>query len=126
MITGGTQCNDQNPHTTVNMPEETTMPTHRLAVLLAALPMLVSCVMAPVPGSAPAATPPQLLKSDDGLIWNDATLFGPIPAQLQQNGDKVCRRIGYERAIGYHPKAKDKNGKTMKGGGYYCTGKLTE
>jgi len=95
-------------------------PSPRLFGLIL-LPLLYACVMSqPMPGAAPSATPPQLIPDGDTLIWNDPSLFGPVPPQLQFIGDLSCARDGFERAIGYHPGALDPAGRPVTDGGFYC------
>lgn len=72
------------------------------------------------PGSKPSDEAPQLVKEVDRFIWDYPSRFGPVPPALQELGDSTCREIGYDRATGYHPEARDKDGTTMSGGGFFC------
>jgi hypothetical protein len=83
-------------------------------------------------GSAPdEKNPPQLVdtafrkgwdsKNLENVAWDRPSAFGPVPANLQATGDEICRKGRWERAIGYHPKALDLEGKPIPDGGYYCT-----
>jgi len=75
------------------------------------------------PGNQPDSVPPKIVMGpNNSMIWDRPTAFGPIPAQLQENGKKVCGPLGLE-AIGYHPKAQDANGKEFPEGGYLCVPK---
>ena len=81
-------------------------------------------------GNAPDSNPPKLLKSDndsglnqgkiDDIRWDRPGAFGPVPANLQAQGDAACRAGGFNRAIGYHPSALNLDGKPIAGGGYFC------
>lgn len=87
---------------------------------------LTGCVVVPAgPGEKPADQPPQIVASKDDTekrLWDDSSAFGPVPANLQVKGDAICQKATFERAIGYHPLAKDYNGQTIPGGGYLCEG----
>lgn len=77
-------------------------------------------------GTKPADTSPRLVNSTNaqGVSWDNNSLFGPVPANQQLAGDKLCQKeLGNlkARAYGYHPKALDKAGKPMDGGGFLCT-----
>ncbi len=88
-------------------------------------------------GNAPDSNPPKLLKSDndsglnqgkiDDIRWDRPSAFGPVPANLQAQGDAACKYIDFyrkkfdfTRAIGYHPGALNLDGKPIAGGGYLC------
>ena len=77
-------------------------------------------------GSKPSDTPPRLVNNSSlqqGVEWDNLAAFGPVPANLQKEGDTVCSRdtlIFKSKAIGYHPGALDKAGKPISGGGYAC------
>ncbi|MBK5913636.1 hypothetical protein [Rhodocyclus purpureus] len=98
---------------------------------IAACGLLVACSTVTV-GSEPGATPPQLVsaKNADGqqvIAWDNPSAFGPVPAALAAKGQAVCGSLDTEKmkfeAIGYHPHAKDVNGKPFDGGGYFCVRK---
>lgn len=91
--------------------------------------LLLGCAV----GSAPDETnPPKLVdtvfrKGWDGssleqVAWDRPNAFGPVPETLQAKGDVICKKGGFERATGYHPKALDRAGKPIPDGGYYCSG----
>ncbi len=83
-------------------------------------------------GNAPDSNPPKLLKSENdrdrgltqgkvsGIRWDRPGAFGPVPANLQAQGDAGCQAGGFTRAIGYHPGALNLEGKPIAGGGYFC------
>lgn len=92
-------------------------------------------------GTAPADNPPQMVsfatnpkdnKEVKVRMWNGSTMretgwdkpaaFGPVPTNLQATGDALCKQAQYQRAIGYHPQAKDLTGQPILGGGYLCSG----
>ena len=83
-------------------------------------------------GSAPdEKNPPQLVDSSfrkgwdgqkvENVAWDRPGAFGPVPAKLQARGDAICEGGQFERALGYHPKALDLDGKLLPDGGFYCT-----
>lgn len=71
-------------------------------------------------GSQPSEKPPQLVAENDAFVWNYPSRFGPVPAELQELGDANCQDIGYDHATGYHPEARNGDGVTMPGGGFFC------
>ena len=90
--------------------------------------LLLGCAV----GSAPdEKNPPQLVdtafrKGWDGnnlenVAWDRPSAFGPVPENLQEKGDSICKKGKYERAVGYHPRALDLEGKPIPDGGYFCT-----
>ena len=80
-----------------------------LAVLTALT--LGGCTGGALVSSAPADTPPQLVKlgardaqGREYLTWDRPAAFGPVPADLQAAGDLSCMQGQIEmRAAGYHP-----------------------
>jgi hypothetical protein len=71
-------------------------------------------------------TPPRLLLSLGGNVnWDNSSKFGLIPNELFAEAQELCEKfnenggISY-KAIGYHPKAQDLEGKSIIGGGYFC------
>ena len=101
-----------------------------LILVLAALPPLLGgCVMlvSPIgPSSEPGKIPPSLMRDKDnkGLRWDNPAAFGPVPADLQAKGNGICREVGFARATGYHPQARELDGSIIKGGGYFCVGEV--
>lgn len=78
----------------------------------------------PKPGDAPGQIPPRLEKTPEGVLtWDNPAAFGPVPPKLEAKGFRICRDAGYERATGYHPGARDLDGSSIKGGGFFCVGK---
>lgn len=99
-------------------------------VSLASAAVLSACVMAPSIGSAPSDTPPKIvIDKADGKNrgWDSSSAFGPVPTAEAVRGEKVCSALNTKdvqfKAIGYHPKALDANGKPFVGGGFYCVAK---
>jgi len=86
----------------------------------------VGCVTVPVTvGDKPDAVPPKIVmggKDNKDRIWDRPGAFGPIPADLQEKAKTVCGQNDM-KAIGYHHKAQDENGKAFEGGGYLCVAK---
>ena len=77
----------------------------------------------PRPGDEPGKVPPRLARAGErDLIWDNPAAFGPVPAELQAKGNGICRAVGFERAMGYHPQARELDGTIIKGGGYFCVG----
>jgi len=76
----------------------------------------------------PGEPPPRIaflgardVNGKDYLIWENATSFGRVPAELQSVGDISCMQVGQSlRAEGYHPRAQDRKGNEIPGGGFYC------
>jgi hypothetical protein len=58
------------------------------------------------------------------LVWDRPAAFEKISGERKALGDAAClmSRADLE-AIGYHPRAKDIDGKDMQGGGYLCAPK---
>ena len=79
-------------------------------------------------GDAPKDPPPQIVflgardaAGADYLTWENVSSFGKVPSDLQAVGDVSCMRVDINlRATGYHPTARDRFGKVMPGGGYFC------
>lgn len=88
---------------------------------------LTACVSYPSVGSQQADTPPRIVVKNDKNVWNDAGLFGPVPAELAVDAQRVCSSLDTDKvkheAQGYHAKAEDVNGKPFPNGGYYCVPK---
>ncbi|NNM81533.1 MAG: hypothetical protein HKL98_02865 [Burkholderiales bacterium] len=95
---------------------------YSLRILLAAAAAVSVFGCAEMPGNEPSSIPPKLMiGADNAKVWDHPGAFGPVPADLQAHGDKLCQGIGDKKAIGYHPKAEDENGNLIPGGGYYCS-----
>ncbi|MDT7526364.1 MULTISPECIES: hypothetical protein [Idiomarinaceae] len=96
------------------------------AVVFAVVSLFVSGCMTTGPniGKAPGATPPQIVadaENPSARVWDDLSAFGPVPANLETQGQEVCSTLGAGYyAAGYHPRAKDFNGTTIEGGGFLC------
>jgi len=91
--------------------------------------LLLGCAV----GNAPDETnPPKLVDSVFRTGWGGSSLeqvawdrpgaFGPVPESLQATGDAICKKGGFGRAVGFHPKARDREGKPIPDGGYFCSG----
>lgn len=88
---------------------------------------LVACATPAIVGTKASDKAPQLIKvpsqagGSDVVTWDNPFLFGPVPEKLQSAGDIACMRARVDlHAMGFHPKAKDLEGKELAGGGYYC------
>lgn len=76
------------------------------------------------PGAEPSSTPPMLVKQtvdgEEVNVWNSIAKFGPVPLEKAAIAEQICRDIGAVEPWGYHPKAKDVDGRELDGGGYLC------
>lgn len=91
---------------------------------------LSACVMAPSIGSAPSETPPKIIidpADNKSRTWDNPSAFGPVPASEAARGAKTCSTLDRDNvkfaALGYHPKAKNIDGKPFEGGGFFCAPK---
>jgi len=104
--------------------------------------LAAGCTVVPRIGNTYNKTPPQLIhakarltngKESSVVIWDHPEYFGPVPSNLKTNAKKVCQSVlntnpqlykNIDRsrvdALGYHPLARNLQGKTLSGGGYYC------
>lgn len=74
------------------------------------------------PGPAPSSIAPKIATPPgQKQYWNDESLFGPVPAQYQAEGDKFCQGQGHKKAIGYHPNPKKYDGTYFGKKGYLCS-----
>lgn len=91
-------------------------------VIVAAL--LSSACASTVIGTQPSATPPQLVAVAGGIAWDKPGAFGPLPPAMAAKGAAKCAMLNTAtqtyRALGYHPYAKDMDGKPIPEGGFYC------
>lgn len=85
--------------------------------------LLAACA-APSIGDKQADVAPKIIIKDDVRTWDNPGAFGPVPAELQANGQKVCQSLDTDKvkheARGYHAKAENLEGQAFAGGGYYC------
>ena len=97
---------------------------------LASIAVLSGCSTGVLIGEVPSDPPPQIVylgevdrtTGRDYLTWKDIPSFGNVPSDLKSLGDMSCMQYGMDlRAIGYHPKAKDRKGNEIPGGGFYCS-----
>ncbi|ROR15470.1 hypothetical protein [Erwinia sp. JUb26] len=91
------------------------------AILLTVIPLFTTGCISLSPSEKPSATSPQLQASGKAKLWNDATLFGKVPATLQHEGDVKCAAQHKGAAIGYHPHAKKADGSYFQGNAYLCS-----
>ena len=79
------------------------------------------------PGASEAQTPPKLVASKDGNIWDNPAAFGPVPSDKMAAGVKACSPFNKDGvqyvATGYHHAAIGIDGKPFVGGGFYCVPK---
>jgi hypothetical protein len=84
--------------------------------------LLTAC--AQTPGRQAAEDAPRLTKKGDVVAWNNATLFGPLPAAMSDKAARLCATLDTDdkkwKPLGYHPRAEDLEGKPFPGGGYSC------
>lgn len=78
-------------------------------------------------GFREAVNAPQLVddpKHAATVIWNDARLFGPVPADKLTEGRILCEGMNTAtetyKAVGYHHDARAYDGSRLPGGGFYC------
>lgn len=86
---------------------------------------LLACSSAPTIGLAPSFPAPKMkLISNNQLIWENISSFGPIPYQLYETAIASCQSLNTAKdrykPVGYHASALDLEGRGIKGGGYYC------
>ena len=81
----------------------------------------IGCASLPVgSGDKQDPVPPKIITGkDNSKIWDRPSAFGPVPDNLVETGKKTCGPMGM-KAVGYHAKAQDENGKEFPGGGYLC------
>lgn len=92
-------------------------------VIVAAL-LSTACASMSI-GTQPSATPPQLVRAmGGGAGWDRPGAFGPLPPAMAAKGEAKCAMLNTAsqtyRALGYHPYAKDMDGKPLPEGGFYC------
>ena len=107
---------------------------HKIPVVLVSILSIAalsacSTTSAPITKTA-SKTPPRLIiekdKNSEGdihpmnLAWNKVDNFGAVPASLQKQGDSDCKAANFTKAVGYHPKAEDVQGKPIPGGAFLC------
>ena len=92
-------------------------------VVVVAFLALASSAFAVGPGKKADPVPPKLQSAilSDEMLWDRPEAFGPVPKKQQALGKKVCGPG--KKAIGYHPKAQDKDGKKFPKGGFLCVPK---
>jgi hypothetical protein len=86
------------------------------------------CAISQSINESPAADPPQLVPSGERdksgrelLTWDRPEAFGKVPADKRILGNATCLTASADlEAIGYHPRAKDRSGREMPGGGFFC------
>lgn len=95
----------------------------KIIALFMPVALLAGCA-APSIGDKQADVAPRIIIKDDVRTWDKPGAFGPVPAELQVNGKKVCETLNTEQAKhearGYHAKAENLEGQAFTGGGYYC------
>ncbi len=98
-----------------------------LTTVILASSLVAACVTTPSPGDHEGPIPPRLTMQDNQKIWNNIRNFGPVPAALADGGAEICSQLNTQdsqfEATGYHAKAQGLNGRTMAGGGFFCTRK---
>lgn len=74
------------------------------------------------PGDKPSDVSPKIVTpSGQKQYWNDAGLFGPVPTDLQREGNIACANTHDGPAIGYHPHPKQFDGTYFPAAGYLCS-----
>ena len=100
--------------------KETMMQTKYLGGIALVALAITGCTATSPSNVASSTAPRMITNADKGNVWNDPSLFGPVPANLQAKGDKDCQNAGFKAATGYHPKGQDLSGKPYQDGAYYC------
>ncbi len=54
------------------------------------------------------------------ISWRNPNAFGPVPSHKKAQGMATCQQQGQVNVMGYHPNARDVNGKLIPGGGFLC------
>lgn len=94
---------------------------HPLVLAAVAAVALSGCMSLGGPGTQEGDPPPRIVRNDKNqATWDNPGAFGPVPADLQAEGDLDCKSAGMDRAIGYHSRALDANGRPFPIGGYFC------
>ena len=95
----------------------------KIIALLLPIALLTACA-APSIGDKQADVPPRIIIKDDVRTWDKPGAFGPVPAELQAQGQKVCETLDTDKTKheprGYHAKAENLDGQAFVGGGFYC------
>lgn len=91
-----------------------------LVMLMFAVATLAGCASSGV-GTSEGTTPPRIIQTKDGNLWDNISNFGPVPANLKANGAKICGSANPKWvALGYHSRAEGVDTKAIPGGGYLC------
>lgn len=92
--------------------------------LLTTISLSSGCAMPLSVGTEEGVAPPQLVRIDGAVGWDNPSAFGPVPSSLQETGDAICSTINTRwktyHATGYHSKAQDLDGAPLDRGRYYC------
>jgi len=96
-----------------------------MLMLLPATLLATACAGMMSVGDKPGDIPPRLVRNDDGRIgWDRPSAFGPVPTVVAAKGAAVCATLDngslHYKAMGYHPRALDLQGKPFADGGFYC------
>jgi hypothetical protein len=74
------------------------------------------------PGPKPSSIAPRLATPPgQKQYWDHESLFGPVPAEYQAEGDKYCQEQNDKKAIGYHPNPRKYDGTYFGHRGYLCS-----
>lgn len=73
-------------------------------------------------GDKPDAKAPQLKPDGNSFAWDRPGAFGKVPEEIKESATRACNAAGGQRmrAIGFHPKAMDAQGKPFPTGGFLC------
>ncbi|MGV1015880.1 MAG: hypothetical protein ACOYBW_00725 [Fluviibacter phosphoraccumulans] len=53
-------------------------------------------------------------------VWNSTSGFSAVPKHLQKIGDAECKKMKFDRAVGYSKNAKNPDGSDYEKGGFLC------
>lgn len=90
---------------------------------LAAATLLAGCAASR--GPRQDEVPPRLVERNKTVVWDRGAAFGPVPLQLAAVATTHCAALDTRdvtwQVEGFHAKAQDLHGRTLPGGGYFCT-----
>ncbi len=101
-----------------------------LSITIFCVLLLQGCMVLTI-GTIPSNKSPKIVLEPTDVnfpIWDSpASAFGPIADSDFARGESACASLNRHdiqyKAIGYHPKALDIDGKPFAGGGFYCVKK---
>lgn len=80
----------------------------------------VEATPAETPVTVEAPIPKIKEYQEDKPVWDTSSSFGPVPKNLQKIGNAECKKVKYDRAVGYSKGAQNPNGSDFEKGGFLC------